>query len=164
MDKNLPPPAANIVDSLGLRRVYEGVYLKRVYESAALSGARRAVTSAYVLAARVAPSRLHRLDCDELWHFYAGQPLHIYTFGQDGVRSQVLGVNVARGENPLVAIPRGVIFGAAVAGFNDWCLFGCTCAPGFQPEGCEFFAAGSPALASFTGHAELIRHLTFGGA
>ncbi|MDR3348413.1 MAG: cupin domain-containing protein [Acidaminococcales bacterium] len=160
MDKNLPPAAADIVNSLGLKHVQEGIYLKRVYESAALPGERRAVTSAYALAAGIAPSRLHRLDCDELWHFYAGHPLSIYIFGRDGVSVRALGANIARGENPLIAIPRGAIFGAAVAGPGDWCLFGCTCAPGFQQEGCEFFAAGSPALAPFAEHAALIKLLT----
>lgn len=163
MDKALPPAAAQIVNSLGLKRVYEGVYLKRVYEGQA-DGPRRAATSACALAAKFAPSRPHRLDCDELWHFYAGQPLYIYTFGQDGVQSQTLGANLVLGEKPLVVVPRGTIFGAAVDGPGDWCLFGCTCVPGFQPEGCEFFAADSPALAPFAGHAELIRLLAFCGS
>jgi predicted cupin superfamily sugar epimerase len=163
MDKTLPPPAEKIVYSLGLKRVREGVYLRRVYESAAEGGGRRAVTSVYALAARRAPSRLHRLDCDELWHFYAGHPLPVYTFGPEGVRAQILGANVAKGESPLIAMPRGVIFGAAAEGFDDWCLFGCTCVPGFRPEGCEFFAADSPALAPFAEHAELIKLLTFCG-
>ena len=163
MNKTLPPAAAKIINILGLRRGYEGVYLKRLYEGRA-DGQRRAATSALALAAKSAPSRLHRLDCDELWHFYAGQTIRIYTFDQDGVRSQALGANLGRGEKPLIAVPQGVIFGAAVDGPDDWCLFGCTCVPGFQPEGCEFFAANSPALAPFAGHAELIRLLTFGGA
>jgi predicted cupin superfamily sugar epimerase len=158
----LPPAAARIVSALGLERVYEGVYLKRVYESAAAIGRRPAATAAYVLAAWNAPSRPHRLDCDELWHFCAGQALGLYIFDRGGVTTRILGPDTAQGENPLIALPRGTVFGAAVAAPDGWCLCGCTCVPGFQPGGCEFFGEDSPALASFAGHRELIRRLSGG--
>jgi len=164
MPKNLPAPAAKIKRLLNLKPSAEGVYIKHVHESAAAFGGRPAMTTAYALAAANAPSRLHRLDCDEVWHFYAGHPLSVYLLGRTGFKRMVLGPALAEGQMPLIAIPGGTIFGA-LAHEGEWCLFGCTCSPGFAEAGCEIIPAEHPALrAAARRQGDLLKALTGGAA
>lgn len=140
----LPIKAQEIVKKLGLEHTYEGIYLKRIYQKGNLL--RPDATSIYALSAWHAPSLLHRLDCDELWHFYTGCPLDIYIIENDVLRKETLGNDIYSGQNPFVAVPKGAVFGALVAGEDDWCLYGCTCIPGFDTEKCEFIKRFDPVL------------------
>jgi len=59
-------------------------------------------------------SALHRLQTDEVWHFYGGSPLKMLLLYPDGQgRSVILGANVLAGESPQVTVPRGVWQGSA---------------------------------------------------
>lgn len=156
----LPKAAQAIVDKLGLKHTYEGPYLKRSYQSDEQRNGRPDGSSVYGIAAKDMPSLLHRLDCDELWHFYAGNVLLIYLFNKDGLVVERLGNDVLNGEKPLVVVPKGTIFGAAVQGENDWCFFGCTCVPGFEISRCEFIRSESKELESFGQHKKIIEKLT----
>jgi predicted cupin superfamily sugar epimerase/quercetin dioxygenase-like cupin family protein len=54
-------------------------------------------------------SALHRLNTDEVWHFYSGSPLKMLLLYPDGHgRSVTLGANVLAGESPQVTVPHGV--------------------------------------------------------
>jgi predicted cupin superfamily sugar epimerase len=156
----LPPAAGELVRRLGLAPIYEGVYLKKVCEGPSEDGRRPAFTHSLALAAYGAPSLFHRLDCDEIWQFSAGQALSVYICGADAVTRRVLGLDAGRGEEPALFLPRGVIFGALPAEPAGWCLFGCTCLPGFLPENCEFIRAGDKRLAGFAGQENILRKLT----
>jgi len=156
----LPVQAQKIIERLGLEKTYEGIYLKRVYEKDSDCGVRPEATSVYGLAAQNAPSLLHRLDCDELWHYYDGHSLNLYLLDKGILNIYRLGPNVLQGEQPLVVIPKGVIFGAAVKNKEDWCLFGCTCIPGFAAANCEFIEKGHPQLKEYAGYEETINLLT----
>lgn len=156
----LPAAAQVIVNRFGLQKNYEGVYLKRIYEQEGQGDGRAAATSIYSLVAYAAPSFLHRLDCDELWHFYAGMPLYIYFFKPEGLQIKVLGNDLQKGEMPFVSVPGGTIFGAAVQKPEDWCFCGCTCIPGFDLAHCEFIKKDNAELDQFKEHEELIKYLT----
>ena len=158
MPKTFPLAAAKLKKLLNLTPAAEGVYIKRVYKSASAPGERPSMTMAYALAAADAPSRLHRLDCDELWHFYAGQPLSVYLLGPTGFKRELLGPAPEKGQKPVIVIPCGVIFGA-LAQEGEWCLFGCTCSPGFSEEGCELIPAEHPALHAAAPQSDLIAAL-----
>jgi predicted cupin superfamily sugar epimerase len=59
-------------------------------------------------------SALHRLQTDEVWHFYGGSPLTMLLLYPDGHgRTVTLGANVLAGESPQVTVPRGVWQGSA---------------------------------------------------
>jgi len=59
-------------------------------------------------------SALHRLQTDEVWHFYGGSPLTMLLLYPDGHgRTVTLGPNVLAGESPQVTVPRGVWQGSA---------------------------------------------------
>jgi predicted cupin superfamily sugar epimerase/mannose-6-phosphate isomerase-like protein (cupin superfamily) len=59
-------------------------------------------------------SALHRLQTDEVWHFYGGSPLTMLLLFPDGHgRTVTLGPSVLAGESPQVTVPRGVWQGSA---------------------------------------------------
>ena len=54
-------------------------------------------------------SALHRLQSDEVWHFYSGTPLTMPLLYPDGHGETVtLGANVGAGQLPQVTVPGGV--------------------------------------------------------
>jgi len=161
--EKLPLPAQEIVDKLELEKSEEGVYVKSVYKSPncyAQDKERFAATTAYVLTAFAAPSRWHRLDCDEIWHFYNGKPIDVFLFFADRLEKITFGPNFLDGEQPKIVIPKGTVFGALVKDKEDWCLFGCTCVPGFTKKSCELIEKDNPFFDNFTEHQELIEKLT----
>ena len=52
--------------------------------------------------------------------------------GPDGVRTTVLGINLAAGQQLQHVVPPGVWFGAAPCEGTAYALVGCTVAPGFE--------------------------------
>jgi hypothetical protein len=84
------------------------------------------------------PSRslFHRLDHDEVWHFYAGDRLRLVLLHPEGSDEEVLlGGDVLGGEQVQHVVPSGTWMAGEVAPGGSWSLFGCTMAPGFTP-GC----------------------------
>ncbi|MHC3471155.1 cupin domain-containing protein [Streptomyces sp. 7R007] len=83
-------------------------------------------------------SALHRLPTDEIWHFYAGDPLEMLLLAPDGSTSTaVLGPDVPHGQRPQLTVPAGTWMGGRVVAGGAWTFFGCTMAPGFTFEGYE---------------------------
>jgi hypothetical protein len=97
-------------------------------------GARSASTAIYFLVTRDAPAtHLHRLLSDEVFHLYEGGPLDILLLEPDGGGRVVrLGMDLAAGERPQVLITAGTWFGTELGDGVDYCLVGCTVAPGFE--------------------------------
>lgn len=78
-------------------------------------------------------SRYHRLRADEVWHLYAGGPLHLHLLHPDGRHERlVLGLDLASGERPQWVVPHGTWFAAEPAADVAYVLAGCTVAPGFE--------------------------------
>ncbi len=108
---------------------------------------RAASTAIYFLIASDAPTTyLHRLRSDEVFHLYEGGPLDVLRLHPDG-RSDVarLGLDLAAGERPQVAVAAGTWFGTELAPGARYCLVGCTVAPGFEFD--DFELAEGPELA-----------------
>lgn len=62
-------------------------------------------------------SALHRLQTDETWHFYGGDPIEMLLLYPDGHGEQVtLGPDVFAGQQPQFTVPRGVWQGSAPNG------------------------------------------------
>lgn len=161
--EKLPLEAQKIVEKLGLEKSYEGVYVKSVYETKeylAQNDKRFAATTAYALIASTAPSLLHRLDCDEIWHFYSGNPVDVFLFFDTGLEKLTFGSDVLNGHKPKIIIPKGTVFGALVKKIDEWCLFGCTCIPGFSRQGCEFIKKDNAFLKNFVQYRNEISKLT----
>jgi predicted cupin superfamily sugar epimerase/mannose-6-phosphate isomerase-like protein (cupin superfamily) len=80
-------------------------------------------------------SALHRLQTDEVWHFYGGSPLTMLLLYPDGHgRTVTLGPDVLAGESPQVTVPRGVWQGSAprASGPGSYSFVGTQMSPAFD--------------------------------
>jgi predicted cupin superfamily sugar epimerase len=121
-----------------------GVYREtfRDGEGSGSANERRAhSTLIYYLLRAGEESRWHRIDAAEIWHFYLGEALELFTAEKNGpAQRRVLGPHLERGEILHFAIPKGVWQSARPLG--AFALVGCTVAPGFEFSGFEFAPAG----------------------
>ncbi|KAA1005066.1 cupin domain-containing protein [Paraburkholderia panacisoli] len=121
---------------------------------------RSASTAIYYLLCDGAHSAWHRIRSDEVWHFYAGEPLHVHVLDEHGTLvTHKLGNTVTHPEAVFQAVvPAGLWFAAECADPAAFALVGCTVAPGFEFS--EFELADLDALtAEYPQHAESIARL-----
>lgn len=167
----MPASAADIIAALQLEPLpQEGGFFRRTYTSAATCADGRSIgTAIYFLMTPDAFSALHALVGDELWHFYAGDPVEHLMLDphapadapRSGTRT-VLGADIARGEQPQLTVPGGIWQGARLAPGPrplGWALVGCTMFPGWEQR--EFTLGERDALlARFPEWGRDIRALT----
>lgn len=124
------------------------------------SGPRNASTAIYYLLTPEGFSAIHRVASDEVFHFYAGDPIEMLQLPPDGSGRVVrVGNDLAAGLVPQVVVPAGVWQGCRLVPGGNWALLGCTVAPGFDYA--DFTAADRDRLvAQYPDHAELIAALT----
>lgn len=148
----------------------EGGYFRETYRSAETyaesalapryAGTRSAGTAIYYLLTPSTFSALHRLQSDEIFHFYLGTPLRMLQLWPDGTgRTLVLGPDISAGQQLQVVVPRGVWQGSILEPGGDFALVGCTVAPGFEYADYEG-GDRTTLLRQYPEHAELIRRLT----
>jgi predicted cupin superfamily sugar epimerase len=125
---------AQLIEQLQLQPHPEGGYYRRVFESGLRLPSGRLASSAIVFllpAGQV--SRWHRVDADELWHFYEGEPLELLMAESPAsIQRQVLGPLSAEGL-PQRAVPAHAWQAAQPLG--AYSLVGCTLAPAFEFSG-----------------------------
>jgi predicted cupin superfamily sugar epimerase len=159
--------AADIVRQLRLQPHPEGGYFRETYRATETiaangldrryGGARSTSTAIYYLLEAGQRSALHRLRSDEIFHFYAGDPLTIVEIAPDGrLTETLLGADLAGGAIPQHVIPAGTWFGAVPTG--RFSLVGCTVAPGFDFADFEL-AETAALLRAFPRHETWIRRL-----
>jgi predicted cupin superfamily sugar epimerase len=162
--------AAYWISSLNLTKHPEGGFFRSTYASPLLiaksalppgfKGPRLASTAIYFLVDGANFSAFHRLQSDEVWHFYAGSTLMIHVIDADGSASEIfLGSNPESGESFQGVVKAGCWFGARVKNSQSFALVGCTMAPGFDFEDFEL-ATRTKLTAVFPQHRELIERLT----
>ena len=106
-------------------------------------------------------SALHRVRSDEVWHHYDGDPVDLYTLGEDGAHVVTrLGRDLVRGEQPQHVVMAGVWQGAACCG-DRFALCGCTVAPGFDFADFEM-PSRADLLSRFPLRRDLVERLTRG--
>lgn len=132
-----------LIDQYQLQSHPEGGYYLQTYCSAEkikkealpdrLKGDRYFSTAIYFLLEGKQFSAFHRIQSDELWHFYSGTGLHIYVLHQDG-RGEVLklGDDLANGYSFQQMVPAGCWFASKPVHENGFSFVGCTVAPGFD--------------------------------
>ena len=139
--------AAEVKELLGLvPHPREGGSYIRTYESGELlpadafsdrrySGPRHTATAIYYLLEPGTFSEMHRLRSDEIFHFYAGDPVEMLQLRADGSGRIIrIGNRLAQGERPQTVVPRGIWQGSRIAPGGAWALLGCTVSPGFEFE------------------------------
>jgi predicted cupin superfamily sugar epimerase len=158
------------ISELNLIAHPEGGYFREVYRSEELipgdalpyrySGSRAFSTVIYFLLKSGEPSRFHRLQSDEIWHFYAGSSLTIHQIVADGEYLEtILGGSIESGESYQAVIHEHTWFAAEVNQADSYSLIGCTVAPGFDFADFELGERVS-LLAAFPQHEKIIRLLT----
>jgi predicted cupin superfamily sugar epimerase len=116
----------------------EGGYFARTFlsshEQEFWMGRRSVVSSIYYLVTPETYSMLHRLQSDEIYHFYLGDPLELHEVDTvNRHRSFILGQDLVRGQRPQAVIPAGSWQASRSVGATfGFSLVGTTVAPGFD--------------------------------
>jgi predicted cupin superfamily sugar epimerase len=143
----------------------EGGYYRETYRSESsidVNGKKRNYcTGIYFLLEKDNFSALHRIKSDELWHFYAGDPLEIIEINPSG-NLTITTLGEKDQVNFQYCVKAGNWFGSrvksggpAVAGS----LVGCTVSPGFDFEDFEM-ASAQKLISEFPQHSQIIKSLT----
>jgi predicted cupin superfamily sugar epimerase len=102
-------------------------------------GARPYGTAIYYLLTPETFSAVHRLQSDEIFHFYMGDPVEMLQLLPDGSgRVLILGPDILNGMQPQVIVPRNVWQGARLLQSGRLALIGTTVSPGFEFMDYEF--------------------------
>jgi hypothetical protein len=142
----------------------EGGSYRRTYASAGTvelpRGQRQQGTAIYYLLEPGTFSEMHKLDSDEIFHFYLGDPVEMLQLYPDG-RSAVftLGPDLAAGQQVQLVVQAGVWQGTRLAGEGKVALLGCTVTPGF--DFADYHGGSYAKLTEkWPGEADRIRKLT----
>jgi uncharacterized protein len=129
-------PAA-LIATLGLSPHPEGGYYGELYRSSATvhpddgRGPRSALTTIYFLLPHGSVSRWHRVQSDEVWHFYEGAPLDLWSASPEGDRVDHNRLGPLDGAQcPVWTVPARHWQAARSTG--GYTLAGCTVGPGFD--------------------------------
>jgi predicted cupin superfamily sugar epimerase len=99
---------------------------------------RRISTAIYFLETPDGFSALHRNKSDEVYHFYAGDPVEMIQIDNSGALSRfVLGSDMLNNQSPQVVAPKGIWQASKLKAGGRWALMGSTVAPGFEFEDFE---------------------------
>ena len=161
---------SDIIKRLELQPHPEGGYFKETYRSKGLinsenleeaySGDRNYSTAIYFLLTSDSFSAFHRINQDEVWHFYDGSPIRLYMISPEGeLSSQLIGLNLEQGELPQFVVPGGHWFSAEVLNSESYSLVGCTVAPGFSFEDFQMIPRHE-LIEMFPKHKEIITKMT----
>ncbi|SEB72913.1 hypothetical protein SAMN04489761_1587 [Tenacibaculum sp. MAR_2009_124] len=135
--------AKQLINKFDLTEHPEGGYYKETYRSIGeinnenlpdeFTGNRNYGTAIYFLLTSEKFSAFHKINQDEIWHFYKGSHLKLHMISPDGNYSFVLiGNNFEVNEIPQFVVPAGYWFAAEVTGDYSYSFTGCTVAPGFD--------------------------------
>jgi len=157
------------IKRLGLQKHPEGGFFREVYRSdesvakaslpSRFPDKRSFSTAIYYLLNQADISTFHRIQQDEIWHFYEGSPVTVYTLASKRMTVFRLGDQPDKGQLPMLVIPRGTIFAAELENKKSYALMGCTVSPGFEFEDFELLERSELAQ-QFPEHLDIIRRMT----
>lgn len=160
----------DIVKKLDLHPHPEGGYYKETYRSEDIirdtilgnefNGSRNLCTGIYYLLESDDFSALHKINQDEMWHFYLGEAIELTMISEAGELSMVtIGNNVSNGEVLQFVVPKRYWFGARLLKANSFALLGCTVSPGFDFNDFKL-GEREELLNKFPQHEDIIESLT----
>ena len=132
--------ADEIIRTLGLEPHPEGGHFRETWRDG--SRPRGHSTAIYFLLREGERSHWHRVDADEIWHFYAGAPLELEVCPREGtsIDRLELGPHLGQGQRPQVRVPARHWQAARTLG--DFTFVGCTVSPAFEFGGFELAPPG----------------------
>lgn len=160
-----------LIEQLGLEpHPAEGGFFKETYRAAEryedgdlperYAGPRAYGTAIYYLLTPDTVSALHKLETDEVFHFYMGDPVEMLQLHpRGGTSTHILGHDIADGMVPQLVVPRGIWQGARLVPGGAFALMGCTVAPGFEFDDYEH-GERAPLTEAYPEEAERIALLT----
>ncbi len=153
--------AKDIISLLDLKPLErEGGMYRETYRCKDEVNGRSCGSAIYFLMSKNAFSHLHRMETDEVYHFYMGDPLELTEITSGGeVKIHILGTDLAAGQRPQVIIPGGSWQGSRLMKGGEWALFSTTMSPAFVPEDYEN-ANAEEMIKKYPEHAARIRALT----
>ena len=78
-------------------------------------------------------SALHKLQSDEVYHFYLGDPVELFLLEETGEMQRIiLGQDLCSGQQIQYVVPRNVWQGSKLVAGGSYALLGTTMAPGYQ--------------------------------
>ena len=153
-----------LVQKFELAEHPEGGWYKEIYRSdltvASEDGMRSLLTSIYFLLSSENQSHFHKIESDEIWFYHEGSPLSVHTISPKGeYKILKVGLNLKKGEQPQVLVPKGTIFGSTVDEPGSYSFVSCAVAPGFDFE--DFYLhTKEELLTQYPEHASIINRLT----
>ncbi|BAN25606.1 cupin domain-containing protein [Caballeronia insecticola] len=158
-----------LIQRLKLEPHPEGGFFRETYRDnarvtrAGEGALRSASTAIYFLLCDGAHSAWHRIRSDEVWHFYAGDPLDVHVLEANDAGGALvthrLGNALMHPHTSFQAVVKaGDWFAAECRDASGAALVGCTVAPGFEFSEFELAAPGT-LEARYPQHRELITRL-----
>lgn len=135
------PTAAEIIAAMNLQPLQdEGGYFRQTWILPSEDGAPQGTAILYL----IQPddfSTLHRLDADEIFHFYMGDACEQVIIHPDhSYEKRILGHDILQGHLVQSVVPSGTWQGTRLLPGGQWALVGTTMAPGFHRDGFELAA------------------------
>lgn len=182
------PTVQQLIDRFTLSHHPEGGFYRETYRSeqnvtlvetsSSVPKQRSANTAIYFLICPGHLSRLHRIQSDEVWHFYLGSPLKVVEVGHEFpsmFKETVLGQDIFNGQLVQYTVKGGTWFGcypaddlqdttanaAEDASGHIYSFVGCTVAPGFDFSDFEL-ASRAKLLEEYPKASDVIIKLTHG--
>lgn len=161
-----------IIKKFDLKPHPEGGYFRETYRSKGeinqsnlsheYSGKRNHSTCIYFMLTSENFSAFHKINQDEIWHFYDGSPIELHTISPEGIHSEfIIGNELENRQTPQLVVPGGHWFASKVIEPNSYSLVGCTVAPGFDFD--DFILPSREDLTNrFPLHKSLIEQFTTG--
>jgi predicted cupin superfamily sugar epimerase len=162
--------AKEIIAFFNLTKHPEGGYYKEPHRSKGeilsenlgneFEGNRNYATSIYFLLTSDKFSAFHKINQDEIWHFYTGTTLKLHMISPDGrYRFVLIGNDFKNNEIPQFTVPAQYYFAAEVLEADSFSFTGCTVSPGFDFR--DFVLPSCEELSKeFPVHKEIIEQLT----
>ena len=153
------------IDKLDLEPHPEGGYYRQTYQSEGIISEldRHYATAIYFLLHDDQFSAFHRIQSDELWHFYTGGPLEVLVLHDSGELQKLqLGPNPENGEQFQAVVLAGKWFASRLVHPHSYALVGCTVSPGFDFRDFEM-ADRQHLVQQFPQHEMLISSFTHPG-
>jgi uncharacterized protein len=162
--------AKQVIEALKLQRhPKEDGFFRETYRSdesiekglpSRYSGARSFSTAIFFLIESGRFSSFHRLQSEEVFHYYAGGPAELIVLESTGALNvHTIGPDILAGQELQVVVPRNKWQALRLVGDAPWVLVGCTVAPGFEYIDFEE-GARADLLREFPQHEQIITALT----
>ena len=132
--------ADDVIELLGLVPLEkEGGLVLETWKSRTMTAeGQTAGTAIFYLLRGDAYSHLHRLQGDEMYHFYLGDPVELLELLPDGnMKKTILGHDILHREKLQHLVPAGNWQGSRLIEGGEWALLGTTMCPGYSPAGYE---------------------------